>query len=161
MGFLAALFLTYMIEEQAFYTFYSVLQRKKTPMRFMYLPKLTEIQKILFVFEQLCQHHLGTLWNHMSTEGLHPTMFFTEWAMTMFIRGFDFDLVTHVWDIFLLEGDYKIIYRVSLAILKYCEAELMTRKFEKIMAFVREIPNHIDAAAVMEVSQFVSGWYVG
>lgn len=71
--------------------------------------------------------------------------------MTMFIRAFDFDLVTRVWDIFLLEGDYKIVYRVSLAILKSCEKELMSRKFDKIMAFVRELPHRIDADAVMDL----------
>ena len=37
--------------------------------------------------------------------------------MTMFCRGFSFDLVTRVWDIFLFEG-YKIVYRVGLALLK-------------------------------------------
>jgi hypothetical protein len=45
-------------------------------------------------------------------------MYFTEWAMTLFCRGFSFELVTRVFDIFLLEGNYKIVYRVSLAILK-------------------------------------------
>jgi hypothetical protein len=38
--------------------------------------------------------------------------------MTMFCRGFSFDLVTRVWDIYLAEGSFKIVYRVSLAILK-------------------------------------------
>jgi hypothetical protein len=33
--------------------------------------------------------------------------YFTEWAMTIFTRGFSFDLVTRVWDVFLNEGiDY-------------------------------------------------------
>lgn len=38
--------------------------------------------------------------------------------MTLFCRGFSFELVTRVFDIFLLENHYKIVYRVSLAILK-------------------------------------------
>ena len=46
-----------------------------------------------------------------------PSMYATEWFMTMFCRGFSFDLVTRVWDIFLFEG-YKIVYRVGLALLK-------------------------------------------
>eukprot|EP01039_Chlorochromonas_danica_P011630 gene11630-13041_t len=151
MGFIAALFLTYMTEEDAFYTFYAVMNRVQEPMRLLFLPKLAEIQKILFVFEQLCHLHLGSLWQHLSSEGLHPTMFFTEWGMTMFIRAFDFDLVTRVWDIFLFEGDYKILYRVSLAIIKSQEEELMDRKFEKIMAFMRELPKRVDGAAILEL----------
>jgi hypothetical protein len=84
----------------------------------MYLPRLIETQKVLHVFECLGRLHLPVLWSHFEREGIHPTMFFTEWAMTMFCRGFSFELVTRVWDIFLYEGDYKIVYRVSLAILK-------------------------------------------
>lgn len=84
----------------------------------MYLPKLAETQKVLYIFEHLGKIHLGRLWAHLEEENIHPTMYFIEWAMTMFCRGFSFELVTRVWDIFLLEGDYKIVYRVSLAILK-------------------------------------------
>lgn len=36
----------------------------------------------------------------------------------LFSRGFSFDLVTRVWDVLMTEGSYKIIYRVSLAMLK-------------------------------------------
>jgi hypothetical protein len=41
----------------------------------------------------------------------------TEWFLTMYTRGFSFDLAARVWEIFLNEGD-KIVYRVGLAILK-------------------------------------------
>lgn len=149
MGFLAALFLTYMPFEQAFYTFFSVLKLEPSPLRELYLPKLIEIQKILFVFDLLAHQHLPRLWAHLTAEGLHPTMFFTEWAMTLFVRGFDFDLVTRVWDIFLLERQFKLIYRVSLAILKVNETALLERRFDKIMAMVRDLPSYCDVEQVM------------
>ncbi|RYY85076.1 TBC domain-containing protein [archaeon] len=170
MGFLAGLFLTYMIEEDAFYTFYAVLTRgmgvpyiithaqthappESTPLplhspipfplRLLYLPSLAEIQKILHVFTGLCHMHIPVVYGHMESEGVshthhttntihhasytntihvqvHPTMFFTEWGMCMFTRGFGFDLVTRVWDIYMLEGGYKVVYRVGMAILKVC-----------------------------------------
>jgi hypothetical protein len=94
------------------------MQRPSSPLRLLYLPKMSETQKVLFVFERLGEQHLGAQWMHMQREGIHPTMFATEWFMTMFCRGFSFDLVTRVWDIYLAEGSFKIVYRVSLAILK-------------------------------------------
>mmetsp|Transcript_26542 Transcript_26542/g.28945 ORF Transcript_26542/g.28945 Transcript_26542/m.28945 type:complete len:387 (+) Transcript_26542:70-1230(+) len=151
MGFLAGLFLTYMVEEQAFYTFYSILTRTGSGLRCLYLPKLIETQKILYVFECLGRLHLGDLWQHLENEGIHPTMYFTEWAMTLFCRGFSFELVTRVFDIFLLENHYKIVYRVSLAILKSFEKELKARKFDKIMSFLRDLPNRVDAPKIMDV----------
>ena len=35
----------------------------------------------------------------------------------MYCRGFSFDLVTRVWDVFFSEG-YKIVFRVALALVK-------------------------------------------
>ncbi len=77
--------------------------------------------------------------------------YFTEWALTLFSRGFSFDLVTRVWDVLMNEGSYKIVYRVSLGILKYFEQQLLELKFDKIMALLRDLPRHIDANKLMEV----------
>jgi hypothetical protein len=77
--------------------------------------------------------------------------YFTEWALTLFSRGFSFDLVTRVWDVLMNEGSYKIVYRVSLALLKYFEKELLALQFDRIMALLRDLPRHIDASKLMEV----------
>lgn len=93
MGFIAGLFLTYMDEDLAFYTFYSILQNKKKPLRNLFLPKMIETQKVLFVFGLLGQYHLGILWKHLSNKGIHPTMYATEWFMTMYCRGYVISLI--------------------------------------------------------------------
>ena len=74
MGFIAGMLLTYMIEEDAFCTFHSILQRSSAPLRKMYLPKLIETQRVLYVFEQLGRKLLGNLWKHLESEMVHPTM---------------------------------------------------------------------------------------
>lgn len=52
----------------------------------------------------------------------------------MFSRGFSFDVVTRVWDVLMNEGSYKIVYRVSLALLKvrvldYCYCCVVGREW--------------------------------
>lgn len=71
--------------------------------------------------------------------------------MTMFCRGFSFDLVTRVWDIYLLEG-YKIVYRVSMALLKLSQTELLVSSFEDIMARLRDMNKFADAEAVINTA---------
>ena len=56
------------------------------------------------------------------------------------------------------EGSYKIVYRVSLGILKYFEQQLLELKFDKIMALLRDLPRHIDANRLMEVICRVCFW---
>lgn len=74
--------------------------------------------------------------------------------MTMFCRGFPFDLVTRVWDIFLFEG-YKIVYRVALALLKVVKVKLLSANFEGILEILRDINKHSDADNIIKVSVFV------
>ena len=56
------------------------------------------------------------VWN-LTIFGSGSHRYATEWLLTMYCRGFSFDLVTRVWDIFFSEG-YKIVYRVALALVK-------------------------------------------
>ena len=114
---------------------------------------MADAQKVLHVFGDLCRQHLRGrgLWAHVERAGVSHAMFATEWLLTMFCRGFSFDLVTRVWDAFLLEG-YKIVYRVALALLKSIEPQLLEADFEGMMALFRNLPKTIDADKVMDVA---------
>ena len=52
----------------------------------------------------------------------------------MYCRGFSFDLVTRVWDIFFNEG-YKIVYRVALALVKV-RSHVCTSNVTNVQQFV-------------------------
>ena len=83
---------------------------------------------------------------------VHPSMYATEWLMTMFCRGFSFSLALRVWDCFLHSLDVKIVYRVALALLKNAEQELLSSPFEGIMGVLRGLPERTDAEAVMAMA---------
>lgn len=85
--------------------------------------------------------------------------FATEWIMTLFCRGFSFDLVTRVLDIFCLVG-YKIVYRVALALLKTIEEKLMKASFEECMKLIRSLPQFVDAPTLIEVIIIVLLYFV-
>lgn len=152
MGFIAGLYLIYMDEMSAFRCFYKAMQKQsEIKLRDLYLPQMLEAQRVLYVFKRLGQRHLGSLWRHLEEQQLDPTMYATEWAMTMFCRGFHFDLVTRVMDIYLNEG-YKIVYRVMLALMKNCEDELLESGFEGIMDILRNIPEKTDADTIIDLA---------
>jgi TBC1 domain family member 10 len=152
MGFLAGLFVVFMEEKRAFYTFCAAMQlSSEVPLRNLYLPSMAETQRVLYVYGELGKLHLGKLWRHLLDEKMHPTMYATDWLMTMFCRGFSFDLVTRVMDVFLKEG-YKIVYRVSLALIKNLEKEFLEEDFEGIMHLLRRIPELTDADTIMELA---------
>ena len=169
MGFIAALLLSYMIEEDAFYCLYAVLTVSVASMDIILLSEHSNMLSVLLTAPQCPPavtlppahggdakstvrvrragqaalgspvaapgggghplHHVraNLLTLSLTTSSSPPTYthspylfcrYFTEWALTLFSRGFSFDLVTRVWDVLMNEGSYKIVYRVSLALLK-------------------------------------------
>lgn len=151
MAFIAGLFLSYMPEERAFYSLVGILQNPRAPLRELYLPQMADAKRKLYVFEELGKQHLGELWTYLVEQGMHCSMYVTEWIMTMFCRGFSFDLVSRVMDAFVNEG-YKVVYRVALALIKNIEKAIMTSKFEEIMALMRKMPTLVDAPVVMKIA---------
>ena len=84
-------------------------------------------------------------------EGIHNSMFVTQWFMTIFTSTFPFHLVSRVWDAFLVEG-WKVIYRVMLVLLKNNEKELLEMEFEQILNYLREFPTKADGQVIMSSS---------
>jgi hypothetical protein len=120
MGFLAAMFLSYMPEPQAFWLLVACLNHRRFALADLYRPRMPKVPELLFVCEQLVRAHLPRLAAHLEAEGLHPTMYLTQWLLTLFAYNFPFAFVTRVWDAFLHEG-WKVIFRVALALLKLAQ----------------------------------------
>lgn len=49
-------------------------QRPSAPLRLLYLPRMEETQKVLYVFGELGEQYAGRLWKHLNDEGIHHTM---------------------------------------------------------------------------------------
>ncbi|ETV89122.1 hypothetical protein H257_00498 [Aphanomyces astaci] len=151
MGFISALFLSYMPEEQTFWHVVACLNQKKYGMADMYRPGMPRVMEIMWTFDQSMKQYLPKLADHLDAEGLHPTMYATQWFVTLYSYSFPFEFVTRVWDIYLHEG-WKIVYRVALALLTVSEKTLLDASFEKIMEFFRDLPTSVHTAEVLAVA---------
>ncbi|KAI4306611.1 hypothetical protein L6164_029872 [Bauhinia variegata] len=140
MGFLAGLLLLYMSEEDAFWLLVALLKGAiHAPMQGLYLAGLPLVQQYLFQFEQLVREHLPKLGEHFSQEMISPTMYASQWFITVFSYSLPFHLALRIWDVFLYEG-IKIVFRVGLALLKYRHDHLLKLPFEKLVCALRNFP---------------------
>lgn len=81
--------------------------------------------------------------------GIAPEMYIVEWVMTVFSKVLPLDVAVHVWDMWLLEGDY-FIFRTIVGLLAMYEDFLMFLRFEDIMRFLRCLPQDIIDEALFE-----------
>lgn len=61
------------------------------------------VQQYLFQFEQLVKEHLPKLGQHFSEEMINPSMYASQWFITVFSYSFPFSLALRIWDVFLYE----------------------------------------------------------
>ncbi|BBM98327.1 hypothetical protein Mp_1g12630 [Marchantia polymorpha subsp. ruderalis] len=140
MGFLAGLLLLYMSEEDAFWLLVALLKGAvHAPMEGLYLAGLPLVQQYLFQFERLVREQLPRLGAHFEEEIINPSMYASQWFITVFSYSFPFSLELRIWDVFLYEG-VKIVFRVGLALLKYCHDDLVKLPFEKLVHALRNFP---------------------
>merc|ERR1719262_2163448 len=95
--------------------------------------------------------NMPLLHNHMAQQGVEPTMYASQWFMTVCIYNFPFSTVVRVWDIFLAEG-VKIIFRIALALLKLNQETLLNESFEQILQTLKQAPSRVETDALIQVA---------
>lgn len=151
MNFIAAMFITFVTEEEAFWLLVQVMNARPCRMRGLFLDGMSEAHQVLYVAERLIERFLPRLHRHFQREHIHITMFATQWLLTMYTSSFPFDVVTRVWDSFLLEG-WKVSYRVMLALLEKEQPRLLKMNFEVILNYLKEVPYKVDVDDLFETA---------
>ncbi|WVZ92991.1 hypothetical protein U9M48_039017 [Paspalum notatum var. saurae] len=140
MGFLAGLLLLYMSEEDAFWLLVALLKGAvHAPMEGLYQTGLPLAQQYISQFEKLVMEHMPKLGQHFVEEMINPSMYASQWFITVFLYSFPFHLTLRVWDVFLYEG-IKVVFQVGLALLSFCHDDLVKLPFEKLLHSLRNFP---------------------
>jgi hypothetical protein len=86
-------------------------------MREMFLPKMPGLAKAFYVHLSLTKKYFPKLHAHFLTQKFEPSMYGSQWFMTIFAVTLPYECIIRIWDILIVEGP-KMIYRVALAIFK-------------------------------------------
>ena len=70
-------------------------------------------------------------------------MYAQPWFLTLYSGFFKLELVSRIWDIFLVEGK-KTIFRIALAILKLNEDELMRADQCRVYTVLSDYQDKVD-----------------
>ena len=151
MGFIVAVFLTYMDEESSFFMLHSLM--KKYNMEGFYLPGFPILKKTFYILLNLEKKFLPKIYELFKKEGMIPSMYASEWFICLFSRNLEFKSLVRIFDIFLLEG-YKVIYRFALAFLKLKEDKFMEGKdgLASIMQTINECTENVDIEKMFKIA---------
>jgi hypothetical protein len=151
MGFIAAVFLTYMDEESSFFMLDSLM--KKYGLEGFYQPNFPKLKSTFYILLNLLKKFIPKVYECFKTEGMIPSMYASEWFICLFSRNLEFDSLVRIFDVLFLEG-YKVIYRFALAFLKLNEERFLEGKdgLSSIMNVFKEIDLNIDIESLFRVA---------
>ena len=143
MGFIVGLFLMYMSEEESFWMLERVMRSDKFMMHGVYAVGFPLLHQYFYQFDQLLNQTLPKLHEHLDMHGITPTLYATQWFITVFSYNMPFELVLRIWDVFLSEGP-KIPFRFALSFMERYEDAIRDGDLESIISTLKEI--HEDPA---------------
>jgi hypothetical protein len=100
-----------------------------------FTPKMELLHERMFQFDELLLVHLPQVHRHLDAQGVRPTMYASQWFMTLFAYRCPLDLVFRVLDMVFTEGT-SIILNVALALMKKNQATLLSLEFEGLLGFL-------------------------
>lgn len=164
LNFITGMLLLFLTEEKAFWMLHIITS--------VYLPGTHEISLEganidLWILMVLLKESLPNAYNKIANTGSSPraksppltvhsrlpdiTLGLTNWLMSVFIGTLPLETTLRVWDVFFFEGS-KTFFRVSLAIFKACERDIMAVSDPmEVFQVVQSVPKRLlDANHLMD-----------
>ncbi|EJD74859.1 TBC domain-containing protein [Loa loa] len=134
---IAALFLMYMDEEDAFWCLHALLVDKKHSMHGFFVPGFPKLVRFQAHYEKILQKYLPRLKKHLDKAGI-PPIYVTKWWFGCFLDRVPFPLALRLWDVFLLEGDV-ILIAMAYNIMRMHEKTMRKLQMENFMEYIQTV----------------------
>ncbi|KAI9030926.1 eukaryotic and archaeal DNA primase, large subunit-domain-containing protein [Phycomyces nitens] len=99
-----------------------------------FTPQMETLHERLYQFDQLLLQTLPQVHKHLETLGIKPTMYASQWFMTLFSYRCPFELVFRVFDLVFVEGPL-ILLNFALALMKKNQKTILNLEFETLLEF--------------------------
>uniref|UniRef100_F1KT73 USP6-like protein n=1 Tax=Ascaris suum TaxID=6253 RepID=F1KT73_ASCSU len=132
---IAALFLMYMDEEDAFWCLHALLVSKKHAMHGFFVPGFPKLARFQAHYEKVLHKYLPRLKKHLDKAGI-PPIYLTKWWFGCFLDRVPFPLALRLWDVFLLEGDV-ILIAMAYNIMKMHQKAIKKLQIENFMEYIQ------------------------
>ncbi|KAI1727804.1 rab-GTPase-TBC domain-containing protein [Ditylenchus destructor] len=132
---IAAVFLMYMDEEDAFWCLHSLMVNKKYTMHGFFVPGFPKLHRFQNHYEKVIQKYLPKVKRHFDNASI-PPIYLTKWWFGCFLDRVPFALAIRIWDVFLYEGD-AILIAMAYNIIKMHRKTILKSQMEAFMEFIQ------------------------
>ena len=150
-NFIVGRLLQVMTEEEAFWTFTSIIECMMPIDYYANMQGALVDQRIV---EELLARELPALHAHFEANFFKVEMSCLQWFTCLFSYNFNLDVVIRLWDLIFLKGQ-KMLFRISLAIFHLMQNEFFEcENLQQIMKKLESIPNLLyDYSLLIQVTK--------
>ncbi|KAL7323224.1 hypothetical protein PS15p_211157 [Mucor circinelloides] len=130
--FVVGVLLLHMPDEAAFCVLLKLMGRYG--LRGHFTPQMEKLHEHMYQFDQLLLQHLPQVHRHLDAQGVVPSMYASQWFMTLFAYRCPLELVYRVFDLLFIEGS-QIILNFALALMKKNQQVILSLEFESLLEF--------------------------
>lgn len=124
MSFIAGMFSFYLTNEDSFWMFVYLFDKRNW---MIYFQDLATLDRFSFIFEKLLERYMPKVLEIMRAVGCEGRLYISKYITTFFASMLPISFCVRIFDIFIFENE-KIIFRALLAIFKFLEPHLLQKK---------------------------------
>uniref|UniRef100_A0A1I7U583 Rab-GAP TBC domain-containing protein n=1 Tax=Caenorhabditis tropicalis TaxID=1561998 RepID=A0A1I7U583_9PELO len=132
---IAALFLMYLDEEDAFWCLHQLMVSPKHTMHGFFVPGFPKLQRFEEHFKRILKKYKPRVYKYLEKQDI-PYIYLTKWWFGCFLDRVPFSLALRLWDVFLVEGDC-ILIAMAFNIMKMHEKSIRKHSMESFMEFIQ------------------------
>lgn len=120
----------------------------------LFIADENEIKNYCSFFNILLGKYLDKIEKHFSKLEITPQLYIVPWFEELFTRTLNIKLLSHIFDLYLINGEI-VLYQTSLAIIKYLEEELLNLTINEVFKALQRFPeNAVEMDLMSKINYF-------
>lgn len=141
MAYIAGFLLVHLSEEDTFWMMVSLFESFE--MREIYSPGFPKLKEYTYVFGRIVADKIPRLHRLFRNNDIDMALIANKWFLTLYCMNFPFNILTRIWDIFLIQG-WRIIFKVGVQLLKMQKKRLLSIEPEHLLPEISELHKCLD-----------------
>ena len=97
------------------------------------------INRYLKFFTKLLEKYAKEVFEHLNKLEIKPELYLIPWFEKIFTQSLDYDILLHVFDLYVVNGEY-ILFQTAITIIKLLEEDLLNLTISEVFKLLKRLP---------------------
>ena len=104
-----------------------------------YIGDSDTINSYLKFFTKLLEKYAKEVFEHLNKLEIKPELYLIPWFEKIFTQSLDYDILLHVFDLYVVNGEY-ILFQTAITIIKLLEEDLLNLTISEVFKLLKRLP---------------------